>query len=56
MNRDRFQEDYPSAAAERELTGLLLAEDSGVDITLIQNAFTERNLKFFDPRRDGFLI
>lgn len=56
MNRDRFQEDYPSVAEEHELTGLLLAEDSEVDITLIQNSFKERDLKFFDPRRGGFLI
>ena len=56
MNRDRFQEDHPSVAKDRELTGLLLAEDSNVDITLIQNSFGERNLRFFDPRRGGFLI
>jgi len=30
MNLDRFQEDYPSAAEEREITGLLLTEDSEV--------------------------
>lgn len=56
MNRDRFQEDYPSTAEGRELTGLLLAEDTDVDTTLIRDSFRERNIRFFDPRRDGFLI
>ena len=56
MNRDRFEEDYPSIAEERELTSLLLAEDSDLDITLIQNSLTERNIRFFDPRRGGFLV
>lgn len=56
MNRDRFIEDYPSVAGERDPIGLLLAEDSSVDINLVQKSFTDRNLRFFDPRRGGFLI
>lgn len=55
MNRDRFIEDYPSVAKERDLIGLLLAEDSSVDIDLILDSFRERNMRFFDPRRGGFL-
>lgn len=56
INRDRFKEDYPSVAKERDLIGLLLAEDSSVDIDLVQDSFMERNLRYFDPRRDGFLV
>jgi hypothetical protein len=56
MNRDRFHEDYPSVAGARPVKGLLLAENSGVDVTLFKDSLIERKVGFFDPRRDGFLI
>jgi len=56
MNLDRFREDYPSVSDSREVKGLLLAEDSTVDVKLLRSSFTQRNVSFFDPRRGGFLI
>jgi len=56
MNRDRFQEDYPSVANAQPLTALLLAEGSDVEVELVRDSFTARDVALFDPCRDGFLI
>jgi len=56
MNRDRFVEDYPSVAEARELRGLLVAEESDIDVELIRESFSLRDVSFFDPLRGGFLL
>jgi len=56
MNRDRFEEDYPTVEQERDIRGLLLAEGSEVDIELLEESFEQRGISFFDPLRGGFLI
>jgi hypothetical protein len=56
MNRDRFIEDYPTVADEREVKGLLLTEASTVDSELLAESFTQREVAFFDTQRGGFLI
>lgn len=56
MNCDRFVEDYPTVAQEREVKGLLLAEDSEVDTELLSPSLERREVSLFDPRRGGFLI
>ena len=56
MNRDRLEEDYPTVAREREIKGLLLAEDSAVDVELFADSFVPRDVSFFDPLRGGFLL
>jgi hypothetical protein len=56
MNRDRFEEDYPTIAGEREVKSLLLAEDSKVDVELLVESFEQRAISLFDPTRGGFLV
>lgn len=56
MNCDRFAEDYPTVAQEREVKGILLAEDSEVDTELLSPSFERCGVSVFDPRRGGFLI
>jgi len=56
MNRDRFEEDYPTIQREREVKSLLLAEGSKVDIEFLSNSFEQRAVSFFDPTRGGFLV
>ncbi len=56
MYLDRFSEDYPTLVEEFTLRGAVLAEDSDIDIELIEPSFVKRGLGFFDPRRGGFII
>jgi hypothetical protein len=56
INRDRFEEDYPTVEQERNIRGLLLAEGSEVDIELLEESLEQRGISFFDPQRGGFLI
>lgn len=56
MNLDRFEEDYPSICQEKNIRGLLLAEDSEIDVHRIKPSFIKRDIGLFDPRREGFLI
>jgi len=56
MYLDRFSEDFPSLTEEYTLRGAVLAEDSELDIELLEPSFTKRNLGYFDPRRGGFLL
>jgi hypothetical protein len=56
MNRDRFEEDYPTIAHEREVKSLLLAEDSEIDVEFLMNSLEQRAVSFFDPTRGGFLV
>lgn len=56
MNKDRFVEDYPSVAEERETRAVLLGEDSTIDPALVEKSFIKQDVGFFDPRRGGFLI
>ncbi|GGK84656.1 hypothetical protein [Haloarcula sebkhae] len=56
MYLDRFGEDYPTLTEEYTLRGAVLAEDSELDIGLLEPSFTRRNIGYFDPRRGGFLL
>jgi len=56
MYRELFKEDYPSVFKERETRGLLLTEQSEIDVKLIEKPFISQNIDFFDPTRGGFLI
>lgn len=56
FNRERFKEDYPLIAEEKNVKALLLTEASKIDIELIKKPFIENKVGFFDPTRGGFLI
>lgn len=56
MYLDRFDEDFPTLAEEYTLRGAVLAEDSELDIELLEPTFVKRNLGYFDPRKGGFLL
>jgi hypothetical protein len=56
MYLDRFGEDFPTLTEEYTLRGAVLAEDSELDIELLEPSFVKRNLGYFDPRRGGFLL
>lgn len=56
MYLDRFTEDFPTLVEDYTLRGAVLAEDSKVDIELLEPSFVKRDLGFFDPRREGFLL
>lgn len=56
MYLDRFGEDFPTLVEEYTLRGAVLAENSDLDIELLEPSFVKRNLGYFDPRRGGFLI
>jgi hypothetical protein len=56
MYLDRFSEDFPTLTEEYTLRGAVLAEDSELDIELLEPSFTKRDLGYFDPRRGGFLL
>lgn len=56
MYLDRFSEDHPSLVKEYTLRGAVLAEDSDIDIELIEPSFVKRDLGYFDPRQSGFII
>jgi len=56
MNHDRFEEDYPTVLEKVSVMPLLLAEDSEIDIELIDASFRSRGVGFFDPVRGGMLI
>ncbi|WP_089649970.1 hypothetical protein [Halobacterium hubeiense] len=56
MYLDRFSEDFPTLTEQYMLRGAVLAEDSKLDIELLEPSFVKRNLGYFDPRRGGFLL
>ncbi|SEO75851.1 hypothetical protein SAMN05216388_101860 [Halorientalis persicus] len=56
MYLDRFSEDFPTLVEEYTLRGAVLAEDSELDIELLEASFIKRNLGYFDPLRGGFLL
>ena len=56
MYLDRFGEDFPTLTEKYTLRGAILAEDSELDIELLEPSFLNRNIGYFDPRRGGFLL
>lgn len=56
MYLDRFSEDFPTLTEQYTLRGAVLAEDSELDIELLEPSFSKRNIGYFDPRRGGFLL